>query len=251
MRILCSNDDGIHAPGMSLLEEIARELSDDVWTVAPLMEQSGASRAMSLHKPIRIHQFGERRYAVDGTPTDAVMMGVSKIMKDRKPDLVLAGVNNGQNVAEDLTYSGTVAAALKGMVLGIPSIALSQTRFDRANVRWQTTKAHAPALLKGLLKQGWPDNTIININFPDVEPDEVAGTEFTRQGKRDVISLYSEERTDLRGQKYNWFGFHGRQSNPAEGTDLRAIYDGRISVTPIHLELTHEETRERLARAFS
>ena len=117
MRILCSNDDGIHAPGMSLLEEIARELSDDVWTVAPLMEQSGASRAMSLHKPIRIHQFGERRYAVDGTPTDAVMMGVSKIMKDHKPDLVLAGVNNGQNVAEDLTYSGTVAAALKGLSL--------------------------------------------------------------------------------------------------------------------------------------
>ncbi|MEL6789334.1 MAG: 5'/3'-nucleotidase SurE [Pseudomonadota bacterium] len=247
MRILCSNDDGIHAPGMAILEDIAREISDDVWTVAPLVEQSGASRAMSLHDPIRITAFEERRHAVAGTPSDAVMMGVSHIMKDCKPDLILSGVNNGQNVAEDLTYSGTVAAALKGMVLGVPSIALSQSRFNRANVRWQTARQGAPDIIRTLLAQGWPENVIININFPDVEPDEVAGIEVTRQGQRDVMSLYSEERKDLRGGRYHWFGFRGRQSNPPEGTDLRAIYDGRVSITPVHLELTHAATREALS----
>jgi len=250
MRILCSNDDGIHAPGMEVMERIARTLSDDVWTVAPLVEQSGASRAMSLHQPIRIHEFGEKRFAVAGTPTDAVMMGVSKILEDKKPDLILSGVNNGQNVAEDLTYSGTVAAALKGMVLGIPSIALSQSRFDRAKVHWKTAEQHAPAILKKLIDRGWPGKVIININFPDVPPEEAGEIEITRQGQRDAMSLYSEERTDLRGQRYHWFGFRGRQSNPPEGTDLRAIYDGRISIMPVHLELTHEETRENLKDLF-
>ncbi|MEL6112079.1 MAG: 5'/3'-nucleotidase SurE [Pseudomonadota bacterium] len=247
MRILCSNDDGIHAPGMAVMEEIAREISDDVWTVAPLVEQSGASRAMSLHNPIRIYDFEERRYAVAGTPSDAVMMGVSHILADKRPDLILSGVNNGQNVAEDLTYSGTVAAALKGMVLGIPSIALSQSRFNRAKVRWQTTRQLAPGIIQKLLAKGWPENVIINVNFPDVEPEAVAGIEVTRQGHRDVLSLYSEERQDLRGGKYHWFGFRGRQSNPPEGTDLRAIYDGRVSITPVHLELTHGATCEALS----
>jgi len=250
MRILCSNDDGIHAPGMEVLERIAKTLSDDVWTVAPLEEQSGASRSMSLHKPLRIHQFGEKRFAVGGTPTDAVMLGISQVMKETPPDLVLSGINNGQNVAEDLTYSGTVAAALKGMVLGVKSIALSQTRFDRTHVRWATAEHHAPNILKKLLDKGWPENVIININFPDVDPDEVSAIDITSQGQRDVISLYSEERKDLRGQTYHWFGFRGKQSNPDEGTDLRSIYDGRISITPIHLALTHEETIISLKEIF-
>ena len=251
MRILCSNDDGIHAPGMAVLERIAHQLSDDVWTVAPLVEQSGASRAMSLHHPIRVHKFDNKRFAVNGTPTDAVMIGVTEILGDQRPDLVLSGVNNGQNVAEDLTYSGTVAAALKGMTLGVPSIALSQSRFDRAKVRWETAEQFAPDILKRLLAAGWPEDVIININFPDVDPDEVSRTEMTRQGQRDVLSLYAEERTDLRGQRYYWFGFKGKQSNPPEGTDLRAIYDGRISITPVHLQLTHEHTRAALTDVFS
>lgn len=250
MRILCSNDDGIHAPGMAVLEKIAHRLSDDVWTIAPLVEQSGVARALTLHQPIRVHQFDEKRFAVAGTPSDAVMLGVTKIMQDKKPDLVLSGVNNGQNVAEDLTYSGTIAAALKGMTLGISSIALSLSRFDRAKVRWETAEKHAPELLKKLLAQGWPEDVIININFPDVEPDQVGPIEITTQGKRDVMSLYSEERTDLRGQKYHWFGFHGKQSNPPEGTDLRAIYEGRISVTPVQLKLTDLATHKALKAQF-
>jgi len=246
MRILCSNDDGIHAPGMAALERIAHSLSDDVWTIAPLVEQSG----VSLHQPIRIHRFGEKRFAVDGTPSDAVMLGVTQLMKNHKPDLVLSGVNNGQNVAEDLTYSGTVAAALKGMVLKIPSIALSQSRFDRGKVKWGTAEHFAPGLIRKLLDQGWPEDVIININFPDCNPDDVQATEITTQGERDVMSLYSEERTDLRGQRYHWFGFTGRLSNPPQGTDLRAIYDNRISITPVHLALTHEGTAEKLKELF-
>jgi len=251
MRILCSNDDGIHAPGMGVLERIAKTLSDDVWVVAPLQEQSGASRAMSLHQPVRIHEFDERRFAVDGTPSDAVMMGVSAILGGEKPDLILAGVNNGQNLAEDLTYSGTVAAALKGMVLGIPSIALSQSRFDRAKVRWETAETHAPDIIRRLLDEGWPADVVININFPDVGPEDAGPVEVTREGRRDRFSVYSEERVDLRGRAYHWFGFRGRKSDPPPGTDLRAVYDGRISVTPIHLDLTHRETHARLSELFA
>ena len=250
MRILCSNDDGIHAPGMEVLERIAHSLSDDVWTIAPVLEQSGVARAITLHQPIRIQSFGEKRFGIQGTPTDSVMLGVTQLMKDNPPDLVLSGVNNGQNVAEDLTYSGTVAAALQGMMLEIPSIALSQSRFDRSQVQWATAEAHAPDILKKLLKAGWAKDVVMNINFPDCEPHEVKATEITAHGHRDVISMYTEERIDLRGQRYHWVGFRGRLSNPPEGTDLRAIYDGRISITPVHLALTHGATVEKLRDIF-
>lgn len=250
MRILCSNDDGIHARGLESLEKIARSLSDDVWVVAPQEEQSGAARALTLAQPIRVRQYDERRFAVAGTPTDAVMMAVSELMPDKKPDLVLSGVNNGQNLAEDVTFSGTVAAALQGMTLGIPSIALSLSRFSRDGARWATPETHGPVVVKKLLEAGWPEDVVINVNFPDCDPDDVGATELTKQGKRDVLSLYAEKREDLRGGHYYWFGFSGKLSDPPEGTDLRAIYDGRISVTPLHLALTHEETRSQLGKAF-
>ena len=207
MRILCSNDDGIHARGLESLVSIAHALSDDVWVVAPHDEQSGAGRALTLSHPLRIRQFDERRYSVSGTPSDAVFMGVSKIMEDQKPDLILSGVNNGQNLAEDLTVSGTIAAAFQGMSLGIPSISLSQSRFDRGNVAWETAEAHGPDILRKLLKAGWPSDVVINVNFPDCKPGDVAGVEATFQGQRDAVQLYAEERRDLRGGNYYWYGF--------------------------------------------
>lgn len=251
MRILCSNDDGIHARGLKSLERIARELSDDVWVVAPQEEQSGAARSLTLHNPIRVRQYEEKRFSVSGTPTDAVMMAVTRLMGDDKPDLVLSGVNNGQNIAEDVTFSGTIAAALQGMTLGIPSIALSLARFSRDSARWETPEAHGAAIVKKLLEQGWPDDVVVNVNFPDRDPDDIAGTEVTEQGHRDAIQLYAEERSDLRGGAYYWFGFRGKLSDPPEGTDLRAIYDGRISITPLHLALTHEETHQNFARVLN
>ena len=242
MRILCSNDDGIHASGLKSLEKIARELSDDVWVVAPQEEQSGAARSLTLAHPIRVRQYEEKRFSVSGTPTDAVMMAVTRILKDKKPDLVLSGVNNGQNIAEDVTFSGTIAAAFQGMTLGIPSIALSLSRFSRETARWATPEAHGAGLIRRLLEIGWPEDVVVNVNFPDRDPDNVAGVAVTRQGHRDAFQLYVDEREDLRGGTYYWFGFTGKLSNPPNGTDLRAIYDGAISVTPLHLALTHEQS---------
>ena len=245
MRILCTNDDGIHAEGLASLERIARALTDDVWVVAPEIEQSGASRALTLSIPLRVRELDERRFAVSGTPTDCVELAVQDLLGDVKPDLVLSGVNRGQNLAEDVTFSGTVAGALQGMALGIPSIALSQAMrifHDGEKALYETAEPHGPAVIQRLVEVGWPANVTININFPDVAPEAVSEVEVTRQGFRDFKHMHAERRTDLRGRDYYWMGFRGKLSNPPAGTDLRAIYDGKISVTPLHIDLTHMET---------
>ncbi|WP_306249827.1 5'/3'-nucleotidase SurE [Parvularcula sp. IMCC14364] len=253
MRILCTNDDGIHADGLSVLEDIARTLSDDVWVVAPEEDQSGAARALTLRDPVRIRVAGEKKFAVAGTPTDCAQMGASHILpKDGKaPDLILSGVNNGQNIAEDVTLSGTIAAAFQGMQMGIPSVALSLSRFSRDNCRWDTPRAHAPGILKKIIAAGWPEDVVMNLNFPDCAPEDCGPVEVTEQGHRDQVNLYAEERMDLRGRTYYWYGFQGKLSNPPAGTDLKAIYEGRISLTPLHLSLTHQDARVALADIFS
>jgi 5'-nucleotidase len=245
MRILCTNDDGIHATGLAVLEKIARRFSDDVWVIAPESEQSGASRALTLTAPIRVRQAGDKRFAVSGTPTDCVLLGVEHLIEGGAPDLVLSGVNRGQNIAEDVTFSGTIAGAMQGMQLGIPAIALSQARGFRgeeAAIPWETAETYGPGIVGRLLKQGWPQDVLINVNFPDVPPEDVKEVEVTRQGRRDQHIVYADKRTDLRGGAYFWLGFRGKLSNPPENTDLRAIYEGRISVTPLHIDLTHRET---------
>jgi 5'-nucleotidase len=245
MRILCTNDDGIHAEGLASLERIARALSDDVWVVAPEIEQSGSSRALTLSNPLRVRKLDDRRFAVSGTPTDCVELAVQDLLGDTKPDLVLSGVNRCQNIAEDVSMSGTVAGALQGMALGIPSIALSQAMrifHDGERPLYETAEAHGPAIVARLVEVGWPRDVTININFPDVEPQAVTEVEVTRQGFRDFQHMHAERRTDLRGRDYYWMGFRGKLSNPPAGTDLRAIYDGKISVTPLHIDLTHMET---------
>lgn len=252
LRILVSNDDGIHAEGLKTLTAIARELSDDVWVVAPETDQSGAARSLTLSSPIRVRQVEDQVFAITGTPTDCVQMGVGSILHDdgRKPDLILSGVNHGQNAAEDVTVSGTVAVAFQGMALGVPSIAMSLAGVRRGEFHWDTPRRHAPGIIRKLLETGWDSDVVININFPAVEPDDVAGIELTAQGSRDRVNLFAEERTDLRGRRYYWFGFTGGDSDPAPGTDLKAIQDGRISITPLHLDLTHEPARQALARNF-
>jgi 5'-nucleotidase len=250
LRILLTNDDGINAPGLKALEKIADELSDDVWVVAPETEESGASRKLTLTQPLRLREVSKRRFAVQGTPTDSVLMGVTHILKDHKPDLVLSGVNRGSNIADDVTYSGTIAAAMEGTALGIPSIALSQSYgFEQGKpVKWACAEHHGPWLIRKLLEVGWPKDVLINLNFPDVAPAAVERVEVTSQGKRDQSLANIIERTDVRGNPYYWLGFTRVLSNPPEGTDLRAIYDGRISVTPLHLNLTEERARKALAQ---
>lgn len=241
MRILLTNDDGVDAEGLETLERIARTLSDDVWVCAPQVEQSGKGRGITLTEPLRVNQISDRRFAVTGTPTDCVVLAVNDLMPDR-PDLVLSGVNRGHNVGEDCSYSGTVAGALQGMAFGIRSIALSQSleRFhDEVTAHWETAEAFAPAIISRLLAQPWQDGVVMNLNFPNRAPAEVTEVEVTRQGFRDIGEMHAVKRTDLRGRDYYWMSFRGTKHDHPPGTDLRAMDDGKISVTPLHIDLTH------------
>lgn len=245
MRILITNDDGIHAEGLGSLERIARQLTDDVWIAAPEREQSAQSRALTLSEPLRVRRLDERRFAVTGTPTDCVMLALEELIKDGRPDLVLSGVNRGHNTAEDVTMSGTVAGAIQGMALGVPAMALSQSLsvfHDDVVAHYETAEQYAPAILERLLEAGWPKDVIININFPNRTPDKVETVEVTRQGLRDLHNMKVEKRTDLRGRDYYWMGFTERRPVVGDGTDLAAIMAGRISVTPLHIDLTHMPT---------
>ena len=252
MRILVTNDDGIHAPGLKTLESIAKTLSDDVWVVAPETDQSGVSHSLSLNDPLRLRAIDERRFAVRGTPTDCVIMALRHVMKEARPDLVLSGVNRGQNVAEDVTYSGTIAAAIEGTILGVRSIALSQAYgpAGRKAVRWQTAAHHAPSVIRKLLEIGIEPGILVNVNFPDCEPDEVAGVSVAMQGQRNQQLLALDERVDGRGNPYFWIAFAKGRFEPGNGTDLKALAERRISVTPLRLEMTDEPTLTRFAAAF-
>lgn len=251
MRILLTNDDGIDAPGLQALLQVAEELAGstgEVWISAPETNQSGAGHSLSLNEPLRMRQVSERAFAVRGTPTDSVIMGMRHVLKGRLPDLVLSGVNRGANLAEDVTYSGTIAGAFEGTQLGVRSIALSQAYSYLAGdmPHWQTVVQHAPALIRQLLAEPWPAGVLMNVNFPDRAPDEVEGIEVTTQGRRDQQLLGVEERHDTWGNPYYWLGYAKRRSNPPRGTDLWAVYNGWISVTPLSMNLTDQLTREKL-----
>jgi 5'-nucleotidase len=243
MRILLTNDDGVEAPGLAALERIAARLSDDVWVCAPEHEQSGASRALTLAEPVRVRKLGLRRFATTGTPTDCVMLAIGELIEGARPDLVLSGVNRGANLAEDVTMSGTVAGAIEAMALGVPGVALSQMGgYSPEDTYFDPAETYAPGILRKLVETGWPSDVVLNLNFPELPPDEIKTVEVTRQGFRDIQVRHAERRTDLRGRDYFWIGFRQERSTPAEGTDLRALYEGRISVTPLHIDLTHLPT---------
>ena len=248
-RLLLSNDDGIRAPGLDVLERVARSLCDDVWIVAPELEQSGASHSLTLRRPLRIKQYGERRFSVDGTPSDAVLLAIKHIMKDRRPSLVLSGVNAGGNAGEDIVYSGTVAAAMEATLLDLPSIAFSQFYASGGEPRWDTAEAFAPEVVRRLVASPWPRNTMINVNFPDLPPAEVAGIVVARQGRR-KIGDNLEERIDPRGVPYYWIGPTRDEAPKKEGTDLAAIRAGAVTVTPVYLDFTHMPALEELRKIF-
>jgi 5'-nucleotidase len=251
MRILVSNDDGIHAPGLKILEKVARSLSKDVWVVAPEYEQSGASHSLTLTLPLRLRKINARKYAVRGTPTDCVMMAMHEIFKDKRPDLLLSGVNRGANLGEDVTYSGTVAVAMEGSLLGVPSIALSQCFQHGHPVKWGTAEHHAPKVIRKLLKTGWAKDTLINVNFPDVVADSVTGIEVVPQGKRDLTDLLLDARVDARNVPYYWIGFRRQKDKYKRHTDLGATEAGAISVTPLQLDLTHKTGMKALKAALA
>lgn len=253
MRILVTNDDGISAPGLVALEAIAAELSDDVWVVAPAEEQSGAGHSLTLSQPVRLRQITPRRFAVRGTPTDCVMLALGAVMQDHKPDLILSGVNRGGNLAEDVTYSGTVSAAMEGCLAGIRSIALSQVMADyTAGMEdFTTATTHGAEILRRVQTIDWPAGVLININFPPVAADKVRGVRITEQGFRDYGNIHLVKRTDPRGFDYYWHGFGREMPAPGHETDLKAMHEACISVTPLHLDMTHHSTLSALKTALA
>ncbi|MFM2273821.1 MAG: 5/3-nucleotidase SurE [Pseudomonadota bacterium] len=253
MRILLTNDDGIFAPGLEVLERIARQFSDDIWIVAPSEEQSGAGHSLTLSSPVRLRPHGERRFSVSGTPTDSVMMALRTVMP-APPDLLLSGVNRGANLGDDVTYSGTVSAAIEGTLAGIRSIALSQVYAREGmadSVPFGAAEAWGAKVIAPLLDAPFAPRTLVNVNFPAVDAGAVKGIKAVRQGFHDYARGSVVEGTDPRGYRYFWFGLHGIEHTPGHQTDLEAIQDGYVSVTPLQLDLTHEASLGDLAGRFA
>lgn len=247
-RVLVTNDDGIHSPGLTVAQNIARAISDDVWVVAPENEQSGASHSLTLSAPLRMRKMDDRHYAVSGTPTDCVMMGCLHLLKDKMPGLIISGVNWGSNLADDVTYSGTIAGAMEGCALNIPSIAFSQSydESSRLEIDWSAGEVHGADVVKKLVAAGWPAGTLMNVNFPACPAAEVKGIAVVPQGKYDLQSTEIEERTDSRQRAYYWIGLRRRRATPPENSDLGAVYAGKIAVTPLHLNLTERSVLDAL-----
>jgi len=248
-RVLITNDDGVAAPGLKLLESVLLPLAREVWVVAPEVEQSATSHSLTLRRPLRIRKLARHRYAIDGTPTDSVLLAVTELMQDRPPDLVVSGVNRGGNLGEDVTYSGTVAAAMEGTLLGIPSVAVSQVYLDGRPVKWATAEKWLGRIMKRLTGAAWPPGVLMNVNLPDVAARKVTGIEITRQGRRKIGSDIARG-TDPRGEPYYWIGAQRREEGYHRGTDLEAIGRGAVSVTPLTMDLTHAPTLARLRGVF-
>lgn len=254
MRILLTNDDGIHAPGLALLEKLAAKLSDDVWVCAPAEEQSGAGHSLTLHMPVRLREHGHQRFAVTGTPTDAVNLALRKLFADAKPDLVISGINAGENLADDITYSGTISAAMEGAMAGIPAIAFSQAQRVAGlmgGTRFVAAEAWGERVLRTLVDLPMAKRTLVNVNFPDLAADAVKGVRVVRQGFHDYERGSLIESTDPRGRPYFWFGLQDAEHTLDHGTDLEAVEEGYIAVTPLQVDLTHYSAMDALAERFS
>ena len=244
-RILVSNDDGIHAPGLKVLEKVARALSDDVWVVAPESDNSGASHSFTVRRPLQVHRLAPQRFAVSGTPTDCALLGINHLMGDgRRPDLVLSGVNRGANQGEDVIYSGTVAVAMEAAMFDIPAIAMSQIRHGD-HLPWQTAATHAETVIRRLVSVTWPRGVLMNVNFPCVAPDEVKGLEIGAQGRR-ISNLQVMPAKDPFGRDVLWIGDFPNDDTDRTDTDLALTAAGKIAVTPLHFDLTHKATARRL-----
>lgn len=249
MRILLTNDDGFDAQGLRLLERVAGTLGDEIWTIAPEKEQSGASRALTLSMPVRVRQRSERSFSVSGTPTDCVRIAVLDLMQAAPPDLLLSGINRGQNVGEDLALSGTVAAAVQGAALGVRSMALSQAvgSFGSGHdADWSPSTMLAAHMVAQLLDNPALKRTVLNLNFPACYSSDVAGVLVTHQGFHEKSCARVERRIDPRGDMYFWMCFHEDLLAPDEGTDIAALLNRFVSITPLVTDLTNYSVAEMI-----
>jgi len=260
-RILLTNDDGYSAQGLKLLKEIVEQFSDDVWVVAPEVEKSGASHALTFKDEMRLKKYDEKLFSLDGSPSDCVAIGLDKVLTDRRPDLILSGINSGCNVGEDVTYSGTIAAAMEGLIRRVPSIAISQNYESgkKNEILWDASQKYFPRILENITEMGWDDNVFISINFPHCSAKDVKDIQITTQGNRDTddLVIYEKERNVFR------FGLRRRleesvskipsaSNHSVEGfmTDVKAVADMHISITPLHLDLTHAGSLKSLKKGI-
>jgi 5'-nucleotidase len=237
--ILVSNDDGVSATGLKVL---SAELSllDEVWVVAPDRDQSGVSHSVTLQRPLRIDEIGPRIFAVDGTPTDCVNLAINGILPER-PRMVVSGINHGANLGDDVTYSGTVSAAMEATLLGVPALAISQVIRNPEKPDFAFAAKFARALAARVLERPMPPDTLLNVNVPPRRADEIQGYTLTRQGKRRYGDAVVEK-VDPRGRKYYWIAGDVLDFVDADGTDFDAVQRGYVSITPLHLDLTNYES---------
>ena len=246
-RILLTNDDGIDAPGLVVLEAIAAELAREVWVVAPEHDQSGVSHAISLHHALRVSERGPRRFGISGTPGDCAVMGICHLMTDGAPQLLLSGVNRGLNLGMETVFSGTVGGAMTGMMLGVPSIALSQAYKDRNNVLWDASRTLGAKVVRDLLAIGWSKDACLNVNFPACSAAEAGPVTLARQGVGMVAGMHVDTRTDPRGMTYHWLNFRRGDRQQGPESDYDAMRAGKVVVTPLRYDRTDEDAYQALA----
>ena len=250
LRILVCNDDGLNAIGLKELEKIARSLTNDVWIVAPERDQSGTGHSLTIRSPLNIKTHGTRRFSVNGTPTDCIILAMNKIMKDHRPDFVLSGINRGVNLGEDVTYSGTIGAAMEATLFGVPSIALSQEYNDAEVIDdWGVSQKYGAKIIKKLLLSNWPNDVLINVNFPCVSSDQNVGVEITKEGRQKTGDEVIEHCEPSQVPSF-WIGKQKKSSSLIDGTDFAAIKNGNISITPISINLTHTSSIKKLKKIF-
>lgn len=249
-RVLLTNDDGFDAPGLELLAEAAHEIAEEVWIVAPSQDKSGVANSLSMREPVRVVKKGQRRYAVYGTPADCAAYAIRQALADMPPDLVLSGINNGSNLGFETLLSGTVGAATTGMLLGIPSIALSQNHDPDVPVNWDCARRHTVGTLRHLLQHRWDPQVCLNVNFPDMAADKVKGIRVTAQGMGKVDGLTVDATRDPHGEDYFWVRVqHGRLDRPSN-SELKYNEEGYITVTPLTFERTHPREYQRLSSLY-
>ena len=258
LRVLLTNDDGISASGLVLLEELLGPLVNELWVVAPQTDQSGTSHSLTLRQPLRVREMGSKRFSVSGTPADCVLLAVNQIMKDCKPDLVISGINRGKNVGEDVNYSGTIAAAKEASAFGIPAIALSQvidpvdyfSENKEVDLIYSASKTHCVDLIQDLLTISWPANAVMSINFPLVGDGVVKGVAVTHGNWRKRGDKIIKNQ-DGRGQPYFWIGPREEIDKNMGGSDLEALESSVISVTPLSLEVVEQDVLQNLQESLN
>jgi len=247
-RILLTNDDGIDAPGLAILEQVAAELAREVWVVAPEHDQSGVSHAISLHHALRVSRQGERRFGITGTPGDCAAMGICHLMAEcGPPQLLLSGVNRGLNLGMETVFSGTVGGAMTGMMLGVPSIVLSQAYKDRNNPLWDASRTLGAQVVRDLMAIGWSKDACLNVNFPACLAAEAGPMTLARQGVGMVAGMHVDSRVDPRGMTYYWLNFRRGDRQQGPESDYDALRAGNIVVTPLRYDRTDEDAYQALA----